>query len=276
MSTATATTATTPNSNASEPAFVLVTANTCRHCVDFKSNHWAGVKAYLEENKIRVFDYAVPSMGERNALTVHHPTAPLHIRTKISFYPTLMLVEGSSWDRAAASPNSDIPLLAEVYGAEMSSAGRYVPSGAPPITVDNVTNWIKTCRNKASFQPGSQPAGTTQPNTNTAANATATNANKVIAPRPPMQVQQAARPATSAPAVTAPAAAKPSDVASSSSTPPAPTQQQQVQQQQERAPPMVLRQSSNGSVQLETGQKHRTFEAVNDNVCKYGYFTKRV
>lgn len=265
-----------------EPVFVLVTANTCRHCVDFKSKHWDEVKQYLVSKNIRFFDYAVPSMGERNALTVHHPTAPYHIRTKVSFYPTLMLVESSSWERASASPNNDLPLLAEVYGAEMSSGGRYIPTGAPQITTDSVKEWIQTCKNKTSFG-GAASANTNNSNPTNTNNTNNANNNPA---RQPLQVQNAGRAALGQqpPANSSNAATTPPTASSSSGPQSTGGQTATNATSNPSTPPMTLRPNSNGQVQLATPSKttpgtmakHATFEAPSENVCRYGYFSKRV
>lgn len=262
-----------------EPVFVLITANTCRHCIDFKNKHWNGVREYLDSKRIRYFDYAVPNMGERNALTVHHPKAPLHVRTKITFYPTLMLVDGTSWERAAANPNNDIPLLAEVYGAEMSPTGRYMPAGAAPITVDSVIQWIENCRNKATFASTSPPPlPTTQPPNN--------QQTVQAASRPPTQALNTppAGAAGAASASPVSGAAKPAQAAAPAA--PASSAPSSTAGQNAAANRMVLTTGANGQVQLSNssanGQvpsiapKHNAFVAPQEqNVCKFGYFSKR-
>lgn len=197
----------------SSHVFVLVTANTCGHCVKFKNSSWSELQQWLQSESYRTIEYAVPTPA--GGLTRHHPSAPYHIRNRITFYPTLMFVNGHSWNRAIAEPDSDIPLLAEVYGAELGGQGKYIPVKAPQLGFQTVKEWIQTCRTKSSFSSATSvpppessairqqqssvsknPAAANAPNVSAAG---ATRANSVPAPVPPPPKAQLGAPASAPP-----------------------------------------------------------------------------
>lgn len=158
----------TANTGTNRHVFVLISASTCRHCIDFKNDVLPVIRPFLESKNLRFVEYNVPQLV-LNALSQHHPNSPLHIRTKVRFFPTVMLVSYSTWNRAVAAPSTDIPLLAEVYGGEMSSEGHYVPVAAARMTKDTIESWVETTLAKGTFAAAVASASTAASNNLTVA-----------------------------------------------------------------------------------------------------------
>ena len=115
--------------NNQKPVFVLVTADTCGHCKNFKSTVWPTFESGLkQEGKVRIVHINLRTMGDKIG-PEYHPD----IIKYISWFPTVMMFNGT-WD------NHSVPLEGDIFNGPMTSTGK--PTGRTPLTAQNLKEWI--------------------------------------------------------------------------------------------------------------------------------------
>jgi len=78
----------------SVPVLVVITADDCGACIDFKKNIWPGVKKTLEDTKsVEIIHKELPSIG--SALP---EDLPKDLGRFVPYYPSIILITRNSWN----------------------------------------------------------------------------------------------------------------------------------------------------------------------------------
>lgn len=105
----------------SKPVFVLVTAEDCHHCDDFKKSRtgWPAIKSGLVKNgRVKIVEIHLPTMTSRPSDTYHPELAKY-----IGWTPTMMLFPGSSW-RNHSSELKGVVKNGEFVNGEIDVTGK--------------------------------------------------------------------------------------------------------------------------------------------------------
>lgn len=123
---------------ATKPVFVFVSAKTCPACIRFrgdaKASEWQKLKQMLEAEKLaNIVDIEMPTTTTQ----LDRSKYPADLMNYIHWFPTFILVSGSTWRMDPATK-----LQAKVYNSIVNAQGRLEPSNEP-MTAAAIMAWIR-------------------------------------------------------------------------------------------------------------------------------------
>jgi len=121
----------------SRNVLVIVTANGCGACTQFKKNNLDKLKKELQQSGVvRVEHIDVPAIGA--PVPEGYPT---QLNSWIRWYPTLILVNGKDWNEKCANVSNSSPPI-EVFNGVVVD-GKIDMARDSRKNYDELLNWIK-------------------------------------------------------------------------------------------------------------------------------------
>lgn len=114
-----------------KPVLVLVTADTCGHCVNFKKNELNNLKQALQnEDKVYLIEINLPNTQSTPGIE-YHPDCKKYI----GWYPTFLLFSGSTWF------NHNVPLKGSILNGKFKD-DQVIHVGGYKMLTNNIIDWI--------------------------------------------------------------------------------------------------------------------------------------
>ncbi len=128
----------------SKPILLLITATNCSACVSFKEHVWGEAKQKIESlGTVELKQIDLPSTNSQLPQSL-----PADVKRYVGWFPTLILVSSSSWNRGGNSK-----LDAEVFnGSFVNDVITHGRGNAPYGTnTKGVLDWLSACQQKPIF-----------------------------------------------------------------------------------------------------------------------------
>jgi hypothetical protein len=120
-----------------KPVFVLITSGQCGHCVNFLKDGWKDMRSALEHlGTVKVKHIDLPKGGRIDRDSQTGEKYPDDINRFIRWYPTILLVDGNSWERGDKLDS------VVVFNGVMKDGELVGNNSANPMTTSGVKNWI--------------------------------------------------------------------------------------------------------------------------------------
>jgi hypothetical protein len=133
----------------SKPVFLLVTADQCGYCTEFKNNIWPNLKKYLKKIdlvQVHHINFPSPSPIHLAKSGKYHPD----LGKFINWYPTMMLFPYSLWS------NSNSVLKGDVMNGLFEKDMVKMNPPLKPYIEKNILEWLNsTLKNNPLF--GAKP-----------------------------------------------------------------------------------------------------------------------
>jgi thiol-disulfide isomerase/thioredoxin len=137
-----------PEKSLNKPVFVIVTADNCGACVEFKKV-WQDVKKNIQNlNLVTIVEISLKTRADLPPPNLY----PVDIRRFIGWFPTFLLFTSQSWDDALQ--NSSKQLSGVIFNGRVNSTTRRVELTETRIgpSSDNMIDWIRRSLNQLPFQ----------------------------------------------------------------------------------------------------------------------------
>jgi hypothetical protein len=128
--------------HSTQAVFVLVTADTCKYCKEFKNVHWPELKIRLsKDNRIsKIVEISLPTTMTKPP----SPPYPKELPHWIPWYPTIVLFTDESWNRG-------YNLQGVIYGGKTVNRNVIEDKDVPPRTASGIMEWIDMVYKKESI-----------------------------------------------------------------------------------------------------------------------------
>ena len=113
------------------PVFVIVTADNCGHCRNFKEKQWPFLKQKLQnDGRVKIIEIPLPTMGTIPGEEYHSDLVKY-----IGWYPTFLLFNGSTWN------NKMTILKGLIYSGEIVN-GKPTYRNGESGDADSIYKWV--------------------------------------------------------------------------------------------------------------------------------------
>lgn len=144
--------------NKNKAVVVLIMAQTCGHCRNFKQNNLSKLKSLCSSLPIKLIDVELPTMNTKEHWS---PKVPEVLKKYTTWFPTLLIIPAEMWsmDKVGTVPITDV----QVFNGKVTE--KKDENGEPligveyeqkhPMTPEGITDWIKDKLNNIQPLPAS-------------------------------------------------------------------------------------------------------------------------